>query len=321
MRKRVSIVGMGLLGRAWSVAFARAGCTVLGWDPSMESRNAGMEVVGQLLDEMDKRNLVPADSAHEMKQRIHVVDSLEQALDGTDWVQENAPEDLETKRELWKVLDRLAGPSTILASSTSGIVPSAFTSGLPGAHRCLVAHPLNPPCFIRAVELVPGPKTSAEIMERARTTMEEIGQTPIVMQRELDGFIMNRLQAAILDEAFYLVGAGYCSVEDIDIGLREGLALRWSFMGPFETIDLNAPGGVRDYVMRYGPMYHRLVESRSHPAVWDGAVLDEVEKQRRDRLPERALPERQLWRDQCLMTLRQQRSGLGRENENRLEVS
>jgi 3-hydroxyacyl-CoA dehydrogenase len=158
-------------------------------------------------------------------------------------------------------------------------------------------------------------------MERAKAIIEEIGQAPIVMKRELDGFIMNRLQAAILDEAFYLVGAGYCSVEDVDIGLREGLALRWSFMGPFETIDLNAPGGVRDYVMRYGPMYHRLVESRRHPAVWDGAVLDEVEKQRRDRLPERALPERQLWRDQCLMTLRQQQSGLGRENENRLGVS
>jgi 3-hydroxyacyl-CoA dehydrogenase len=254
-------------------------------------------------------------------ERIQVADSLEQALDGTDWVQENAPEDLETKRDLWKILDRLTEPGTILASSTSGIVPSAFTSDLPGAHRCLVAHPLNPPSLIPAVELVPGPKTSAETMERAKAIIEEIGQAPIVMKRELDGFIMNRLQAAILDEAFYLVGAGYCSVEDIDIGLREGLALRWSFMGPFETIDLNAPGGVRDYVMRYGPMYHRLVESRRHPAVWDGAVLDEVEKQRRDRLPERALPQRQLWRDQCLMTLRQQRSGLGREKENRLGVS
>jgi 3-hydroxyacyl-CoA dehydrogenase len=321
MKKRVAIVGMGLLGRAWSIAFARAGWTVDGWDPSMNSTDASLHVVGQLLDAMAKHNLLPTDSAPEIKERIQVADSLEQALDGTDWVQENAPEDLETKRDLWKILDRLTEPGTILASSTSGIVPSAFTSDLPGAHRCLVAHPLNPPSLIPAVELVPGPKTSAETMERAKAIIEEIGQAPIVMKRELDGFIMNRLQAAILDEAFYLVGAGYCSVEDIDIGLREGLALRWSFMGPFETIDLNAPGGVRDYVMRYGPMYHRLVESRRHPAVWDGAVLDEVEKQRRERLPERALPQRQLWRDQCLMTLRQQRSGLGRENENRLGVS
>jgi 3-hydroxyacyl-CoA dehydrogenase len=237
-------------------------------------------------------------------------------LEGTDWVQENAPEDLETKQDLWKILDRLAGPDAILASSTSGIVPSAFSSDLPGAHRCLVAHPLNPPYLIRAVELVPGPKTSTETIDRAKAIMEEIGQAPIVMKRELDGFIMNRLQAALLDEAFYLVGSGYCSVEDVDIGIREGLALRWSFMGPFETIDLNAPGGVRDYVVRYRAMYHGIIQSRSHPAVWDGVVLDEVEKQRRERLPEADLKKRQLWRDQCLMSLRQHRSDLGQQTEN-----
>jgi L-gulonate 3-dehydrogenase len=308
MNKKVSIIGMGMLGRAWSIAFARAGCTVIGWDPSSEASHASLKVVDQLLAELDRRNFLKTEGAHEIRERIQVTDSLEQALGGTDWVQESAPEDLETKRDLWKILDQLAGPGAILASSTSGIVPSAFSSDLPGAHRCLVVHPLNPPYLIRAVELVPGPKTSGETIERAKAIMKEIGQAPIVMKRELDGFIMNRLQAAILDEAFYLVGAGYCSVEDVDVGLREGLALRWSFMGPFETIDLNAPGGLRDYVARYGRMYHRLVRSRSHPAVWDGAVLDEVEKQRRERLPESALKQRQLWRDQCLMTLRQHRT-------------
>jgi L-gulonate 3-dehydrogenase len=307
MKKRVSIIGMGLLGRAWSVAFARAGFTVVGWDPSREATDASLKVVDQLLAELDSRNLLKSEAVQEVRQRIHVADSLEQALEEADWIQENAPEDLETKRDLWPILDQLAGTQAILASSTSGIVPSAFSSDLPGAHRCLVAHPLNPPYLIRAVELVPGPKTSAATMEKSKAIMAEIGQAPIVMKREVDGFIMNRLQAAILDEAFYLVGAGYCSVEDVDVGLREGLALRWSFMGPFETIDLNAPRGLRDYVERYGPMYHRIVQARSHPAVWDGAVLDEVEKQRRQHLPEAALKERQVWRDRYLMTLRQHR--------------
>jgi 3-hydroxyacyl-CoA dehydrogenase len=316
MNKKVSIIGMGLLGRAWSIAFARAGCIVIGWDPSMEASNASLKVVGQLLAELERRKALKTEGANEIEERIRVTGSLEQALEGTDWVQENAPEDLETKQDLWKILDRLAGPDAILASSTSGIVPSAFSSDLPGAHRCLVAHPLNPPYLIRAVELVPGPKTSTETIDRAKAIMEEIGQAPIVMKRELDGFIMNRLQAALLDEAFYLVGAGYCSVEDVDIGIREGLALRWSFMGPFETIDLNAPGGVRDYVVRYRAMYHGIIQSRSHPAVWDGVVLDEVEKQRRERLPEADLKKRQLWRDQCLMSLRQHRSDLGQQTEN-----
>jgi L-gulonate 3-dehydrogenase len=316
MKKKVSIIGMGMLGRAWSIAFARAGCSVIGWDPLTEASNASLKVLGELITELDKRNLLKIESARDIQERINVADSLEQALDGTDWVQESAPEDLETKRNLWKILDQLAGPRAILASSTSAIVPSAFSSDLPGAHRCMVAHPLNPPYLIRAVELVPGSKTSTETMERAKAIMEEIGQVPIVMKRELDGFVMNRLQAAILDEAFHLVGGGYCSVEDVDIGVREGLALRWSFMGPFETIDLNAPGGLRDYVLRYGAMYHRLIQSRSHPAVWDGAVLDEVEKQRREQLPEEALKQRQLWRDQCLMALRQHPSDVGQETGN-----
>jgi L-gulonate 3-dehydrogenase len=316
INKRVSIIGMGLVGRSWSIAFARAGCDVIGWDPFTNASNDSLRVLGQLLGELGRRNFLQTESADEIKERIQVTDSLEQALEGTNWVQESAPEDLETKRDLWKILDRLAGPSAILASSTSGIVPSAFSSDLPGAQRCLVAHPLNPPYLIPAVELVPGPKTSAETIRRAKRMMEDIGQAPIVMKRELDGFIMNRLQAAILDEAFYLVGAGYCSIEDVDIGIREGLAMRWSFMGPFETIDLNAPGGVRDYVVRYGAMYHGIVRSRSHPAVWDGAVLDEVEKQRRELLPEAALKQRQLWRDQCLMILRQHRRNLGQESAN-----
>lgn len=307
--KKVSIIGMGMVGSAWAIAFARAGCAVAGWDPLAQAGSAGLKIVDQLVAELDKRSLLKTGTAREITERVRVADSLEQALEGTDWVQESAPEDVQTKRGLWKTLDQLARPDAILASSTSGIVPSAFSANLPGAHRCLVAHPLNPPYLIRAVELVPGPGTSAETMDRARAVMEEIGQAPIVMKRELDGFVMNRLQAAILDEAFHLVGAGYCSVEDIDIGIREGLAQRWSFMGPFETIDLNAPGGIRDYVARYGAMYHRLIRSRSHPATWEGAVLDEVEKQCRERLPEAALKERQLWRDQCLMALRQHRSG------------
>jgi len=304
MKKKISIIGLGMVGSAWSIDFARAGCAVTGWDPLAEASAAGLKVVDQLLGELDRRKLLKTGTRRDITGRISVADSLEQALEGTDWVQENAPEDLQTKRDLWKILDQLARPDAILASSTSSIVPSAFSANLPGARRCLVAHPLNPPYLIRAVELVPGPGTSAETMERARAFMEEIGQAPIVMKRELDGFVMNRLQGAILDEAFHLVGAGYCSVEDIDIGVREGLAQRWGFMGPFETIDLNAPGGIRDYVARYGAMYHRLIRSRSHPATWDGAVLDKVERQRRERLPEAALKERQLWRDQCLMARR-----------------
>jgi 3-hydroxyacyl-CoA dehydrogenase len=132
--------------------------------------------------------------------------------------------------------------------------------------------------------------------------MEGVGQAPIVMRRELDGFIMNRLQGALLQEAFRLVAEGYASTEDVDIGIRDGLGRRWAFIGPFETIDLNAPGGIVDYVRRYGPMY-REIAAESRPVPWEGALVDQLEAERRERLPREGLAERQRWRDRRLMAL------------------
>ena len=170
------------------------------------------------------------------------VPTLDEALAGADWVQENAPEDLEIKRALWLDIDRLAdsGDASWRAPPRPSC-PRGSPRHWPGRARCFICHPINPPYLIPAVELVPAPWTSPETMARAEAVMRGIGQAPIVMQRELDGFVMNRMQGALLEEAFRLVADGYCSIEDVDIGLREGLALRWSFMGPFETIDLNAP--------------------------------------------------------------------------------
>jgi 3-hydroxyacyl-CoA dehydrogenase len=123
------------------------------------------------------------------------------------------------------------------------------------------------------------------------------------MKREIDGFVMNRMQGALLEEAFRLVAEGYASVEDIDIGLREGLALRWSFMGPFETIDLNAPEGIRDYAERYQQIYARIFPSVQWRADWTGPVMDAIEAERRRQLPADQLPERQSWRDRRLIAL------------------
>jgi L-gulonate 3-dehydrogenase len=124
-----------------------------------------------------------------------------------------------------------------------------------------------------------------------------------MMKRELDGFVMNRLQGALLEEAFRLVAEDYASVEDVDVGLREGLALRWSFMGPFETIDLNAPGGVRDYVERYERIYSAIFPTVQWRVDWNGTVMDKIEAERRSQLPPDQLRARQAWRDRRLMAL------------------
>jgi L-gulonate 3-dehydrogenase len=239
----------------------------------------------------------------EVCRRITVVDALDDALTGADHAQESTPENLAGKQRVFAELDERADPRTVLASSTSALLPSRFTESLAGRARCVVVHPINPPYLVPAVEIVPAPWTAPEVVERTRELMVAAGQSPIVMRREIDGFVMNRLQGALLEEAFRLVADGYASVEDVDVGLREGLALRWSFIGPFETMDLNAPAGVRDYVERYEGLYEGLYATMQRRVEWGGEVLDTVEDERRALLPADELQERQIWRDRRLMAL------------------
>ncbi len=300
---KVACVGGGLIGRAWALVFARAGCEVAVFDRDRATAEAALTFAEEMLPALAREGLLEGQEPAEVRARMHLADSLEAALEGAVHLQESTPERLEVKKGVFAELDALAAPETVIASSTSALLPSAFTEGLPGAARCLVVHPINPPYLVPACELVPAPWTAAETMTRTRDFMTACGMAPIVMQRELDGFVMNRMQGALLEEAFRLVDQGYASIEDVDVGIREGLALRWSFMGPFETIDLNAPGGVRDYAERYESIYSRIHPSTMARADWTGPVMDRIEADRRMALPESELGARQAWRDRRLMAL------------------
>lgn len=133
--------------------------------------------------------------------------------------------------------------------------------------------------------------------------MAEVGQSPVLVRREIEGFILNRLQGVLLREAWDLFEAGYASAEDIDKTVSEGLGLRWSFMGPFETIDLNAPGGVADYAERLGPLYHAIQKSRTDPRQWSPELIAKVDDERRQALAMGGLAGRRNWRDRRLMAL------------------
>jgi 3-hydroxyacyl-CoA dehydrogenase len=300
---KVAIIGSGFIGRAWAISYARAGNEVVLWDQDTGAPASALDYIDGVLGTLDENGLLDGNGPAEVRARMSAANSLEEALEGADHVQENAPEAVAVKRELFTRLDALAGTDTVLASSTSGILPSAFTERLEGRARCLVVHPINPPYLVPAAEVVPAPWTDPAVVQRTRDFLIAAGHAPIVMKREVDGFVMNRLQGALLQEAFRLVEDGYASVEDVDIGIRDGLAPRWSFMGPFETIDLNAPGGVRDYVERYEGLYARMHPSQRRMADWKGALLDGIEADRRAKLPKDKLVERQVWRDRRLMAL------------------
>lgn len=297
---RVAVVGCGVVGASWALVFARAGFEVNVYDQSEAAINAALSFVGNALDDLRVQGLAGTETRETVLARLQPTPKLVEALNGIDYVQESAPERVEIKRELYKQLDSLAALTTVLASSTSGLPASSFTEGLTHRARCLVVHPINPPHLIPLVELVPAPWTDPAVTARAAKMMEAVGQSPISLSREINGFVVNRLQSALLGEAFRLVQDGICGVEDVDKAVADGLGLRWFFMGPFETIDLNAQNGVAEYCRNLGPMYYGLAQEQADPRQWDAPLVAAVEKQRRARTAEAGLAARRGWRDRCL---------------------
>ena len=270
----VAIVGTGLIGRAWAVIFARAGWNVRLTDPQVPTLTAAPRLIRDELHALARHGL--ADDPDGAVARVSVAADLEEAVRDVEFVQENGPEKVEEKRIIFAQLDRLAPIDALLVSSTSAITTSRFTENLPGRSRCLVGHPVNPPHLVPLVELCGAPWTSPEAIDRARNIYREIGQVPVTINREINGFVLNRLQGALLAEAFRLVGEGYISTEDLDHTVKDGLGLRWSFLGPFETIELNAPGGIPDYCARYTGFYKELASVAAGPSMYESPNVDRV---------------------------------------------
>lgn len=297
---RVAIVGAGLIGRSWAVVFARAGhpVTLFDQDPA-RSRDALDWVAATLVEMRDVGLVADAQATAALVERSA---ALEEAVADACWIQECTVERLQEKCQVFAALDRAAPPEAVIASSSSGLVPSAYTEALAGRARCLLAHPINPPHLVPLVEVVGAPWTEPAVVEWAMTFLAAAGQKPIRVG-EIAGFVVNRLQGALLDEGFRLVEQGHATPDDIDRAMVHGLAQRWSFIGPFETIDLNAPAGVGDYVARYGTMYFEMHRERAAPRPWDARAVERVEAARRAALPLEDLPERQAWRDRALMRI------------------
>jgi len=301
LRAPVGVVGAGLIGRAWAIVFARARHTVRIYDADAAALDASLQAIDGALGELHRHGLLDEPPAV-VRGRIAPTATLADALRGAGYVQESVRETLAAKRAIFAEMDALAAPDCVLASSTSYIPASAFSASLAGRARCLVAHPVNPPHIVPVVELCPAPWTAPEVVERARGLHEAAKQVPVVVRRELPGFILNRLQAALVCEAMRLFDDGYASAEDIDKTIRDGLGLRWALMGPLETIDLNAPGGVVDYAARYAATMVELNRAQA-PREWSEAAVRRLESERRGALPADRLAERTAWRDRRLMAL------------------
>jgi 3-hydroxyacyl-CoA dehydrogenase len=302
MPKVIACIGAGNVGRAWAIVFARAGQSVRLYDadPAAVTHRA-LPAIDISLADLVAAGLL--NEAASVRTRIQACSTLEQALEGADHIQESASENLAIKTALFSEIDALAAPDALIASSTSAIPGSKLFEHLPGRARCLVAHPVNPPYLIPLVELCPTPWTDPQVVARCRQFMLDCGQQPVELNREITGFLLNRLQFALAGEALHLVGEGYCTPEDIDLVMTAGLARRWAFIGPFEVGHLNATAGYAGFMQGLGEMVRSVAADVQPGYPWDAELVERIHARLSARTPVDAVPQRQAWRDRQLMAV------------------
>jgi len=281
---RMAIVGAGSIGLAWSVVFARAQWQVSVFDIAAHMREAAPAGIERRLGDLHQAGLL-AEPVEAIMARITVTDGLSETVDGVTWVQESVVENVADKRELFTQLDELTHGSAVLASSSSMIAASRWAGALPSRHCCLVVHPGNPPYLLTVAEVVPASFTSEETIRRAQLVLESVGMSPVLVQGEPEGFVFNRLQGALLREAYCLVRDGVISPADVDRVVKEGLGRRWAVLGPFETSHLNTRGGIRRHAELLGPAYERMGAERGQHDPWTPNLVAMVAADLEARLP------------------------------------
>ncbi len=293
----IAILGAGEIGAALAAVFADAGATVWIADPDTAAR-AGLDSrLTAFREEMAEAGLAQ-DLPGGQVRAVPGADALPQAI---DMAIEAGPEDVAIKRGLFAALRRRLGPDTAIVTTSSAITISTILEDPADRRACIAVHPANPPTLIRVVECVPAPETDPKVVHHVSALFEAAGFTPVLLGREVEGFALNRLQSALLREAYRLVEAGVVDVAGADRLVSDGLGPRWALSGPFETADLNTPGGIAAHVRRMGPAYARIgMENGERGLPWSEALVAEVVAQRRAALPEEDRHGRVLWRRRAL---------------------
>ena len=300
--KNIGVIGGGLIGASWAAIFSKSGFNVFVYDPFSDVFDTYKSRVTSFLEEL--KSIDETINVEESLNRIRANVTIEDLCSNVEYIQESAPEILSVKQELFAKLDNLAPEEVVIGSSSSAMPISSITQNLKGQHRCIITHPANPPHLIPCVEICPGANTSDKTIQKTKEIFTASGASIVNVKKEIDGFILNRLQGALLNEAMRLYSDGYASSDEIDATIRDGLGLRWAFMGPFETIDLNAPGGIKDYISRYGPIFVEMAKNQTKIPDWSEQAGEKLELERRKILSHDELEGRAKKRNQLLKSLR-----------------
>lgn len=248
--KNITVVGTGVIGNGWIARFLAKGYDVIAFDPAEGAEERTKKAVTQAWPSLEKLGL--AEGA--LQSRITFKGTIEEAVREADYIQENVPEREELKKAVLASIDEHAKPEAIIGSSTSGIVPSVLQEGLKHPQRLIVAHPFNPVYILPLVELVGGKQTDAAVMERARLFFEDVDMKPLIIQKEIEGHLADRLMEALWREALHMVNDGVATTEEVDAAIVYGAGLRWAQMGPFMTFHLaGGEKGMRHMLEQFGP--------------------------------------------------------------------
>ncbi|MGG4498418.1 3-hydroxyacyl-CoA dehydrogenase NAD-binding domain-containing protein [Brevibacillus reuszeri] len=252
--KRVAVVGTGLIGNGWIARFLAHGYEVIATDPAEQAEARMRHEVERAWPVLEKLGLAAGASL----ERLSFEPDLQKAVSTADLIQENAPEREELKRRLLAEIDSYAKPDAIIASSTSGFMPTSLQAECTNPGRVIVAHPFNPVYLMPLVEIVGGKNTSSEAIEKAKAIYESVRMKPLVLSHEVEGHIADRLMEAIWREALHLVNDGVATTDEIDAAIVYGPGLRWALMGPFLTLHLaGGEQGMRHMLRQFGPILER----------------------------------------------------------------
>ncbi|MFE0043657.1 3-hydroxyacyl-CoA dehydrogenase NAD-binding domain-containing protein [Streptomyces albireticuli] len=247
--RRAAVIGGGVIGISWAALFLAHGLDVVISDPRPDTEDQVLAGLDEITPALAELGLPTGD----LTGRLRFEADLAAAVADADIVQENGPERLAVKQEIWKTVERAAPAHALLATSTSGIPASAIAEAMRQPERLVVGHPFNPPHLVPLVEIVPGEKTSAQTLRRARDFYAALGKKPQVLRKEVPGFVANRLQSALFRECVHLVAEGVVTEAELDDIVTASIGLRWAVAGPFRTFHLGGgPGGLPHFLQHLG---------------------------------------------------------------------
>ena len=275
--RNVALVGTGVIGRGWIRVFSRAGCRIHLYDNDRSQTRKALEWFEESLKLDVSDGFITAKDAESSRALVAPYDDLTDALSGVQYIQESGPEKLEIKRTIFRLVDQTADPEAIIASSTSSLDMNQIAEDLHGISRCIMARPFNPPHIIPVVEVMPTRKTNPEVTKATVDFLKRVGQKPVIVNFYVSGYLINRIQAAVVREAIHQVERGVANVDAVDTVIRDGLGLRWALFGNFGVNNSNADGGIREYYSRFGEGYTTIMKDLdSTPPTFTPDMIEKI---------------------------------------------